>query len=187
MGRVFWIITTVFIAVASHIAFVLFEPGLIFQKKIHAMSANNGVNSFFILPPEQQSQLVPTATSLDVVGVCAYDLEKGSVVLTAQLPRTYWTLSIYTESGSQIYALDDVQAGSNSFTIDLTRAKTVLQQLFAKNDSEDTGQIENLGWKVETTERRGLAVVWIPLSDAMMRDVTESAIKGSHCNLKIAT
>jgi uncharacterized membrane protein len=184
MGRIFWIITAAFIAVATHISYVLFEPGLIFQKKLYAASGGKAANSFFILKPDEQSQLFPSATAHDVVGVCKYDLDSGHVVFSAQLPASYWTLSIYTDTGTQIYALDDVQAGSNKFTIDLTRAKSMLQQLFAKNDGEDGGQIENLGWKVETTQRRGLAVVWVPLSDAMMRGATEEIIKGSHCEAK---
>lgn len=155
-----------------------------FQRQVSAISTGKPENSFFILPPNEQTHLFPTATVHDVVGICKYDLESGRVVLSAQLPRTYWTVSIYTNSGTQIYSLDDVQAGSNSLTIDLTRAKSLLQQLFAKNDGDDTGQIENLGWKVETTERRGLAVVWIPLSDTLMRGATEETIKASHCEAK---
>jgi uncharacterized membrane protein len=186
MGRLFWVAITVFIAAATHISYVLFEPGLMFQKKLYSMSSGKPDNSFFILPHETQSQLFPTATADDVVGVCKYDLNAGRVVLSAKLPRSYWTVSIYTDSGTQIYALDDVQAGSNSFTIDLTRAKTLLQQLLAKNDGEDGGQIENLGWKVESTERRGLAVIWVPTSDAMMRGGIEDIIKGSDCKVKVA-
>ncbi len=185
MGRLFWVITTLFIMAATHIAYVLFEPGLMFQKKLYAMSSGKPDNSFFILPRDEQSQLFPTATFNDVVGVCKYDLNAGRVVLSAKLPRSYWTLSIYTDSGTQIYALDDVQAGNNSFTVELTRAKTLLQQLLAKNDGEDGGQIENLGWKVETTKRRGLAVVWIPLSDVLMRGGIEDIIKGSDCKAKV--
>ena len=92
-----------------------------------------------------------------------------------------------TPKGRQVdpSALDDVQAGNNSFTVELTRAKTLLQQLLAKNDGEDGGQIENLGWKVETTKRRGLAVVWIPLSDVLMRGGIEDIIKGSDCKAKV--
>lgn len=184
MGRLFWLMTMLFIAAATHISYVLFEPGMMFQKKLHDLSGARPDNSFFILARDQQSSLFPAATANDVVGVCKYDLSNGRVVFSTKLPRNYWTVSIYTESGTQIYALDDVQAGSNSFTVDLTRAKTLMQQLFAKNDGEDGGQIENLGWKVESTERRGLAVIWVPLSDAMMRSGIEDIIKGSECKVK---
>jgi uncharacterized membrane protein len=187
MSRVFWIITAVFLAVAAHISYVLFVPGMIFQKKLFNYTEGKPDNSFFILSPEKQALLFPTATSDDVVGVCKFDLAGGRLVLSAQLPKTYWTLSIYTQSGKQIYALDDVQASTSSFIVDLVLAKTLLQQLFARNDSEDGGQIENLGWKVETTEPRGLAIVWIPLSDSLMRKDIETTINGSRCEPKAAS
>jgi uncharacterized membrane protein len=184
--RFFWIVTALFLGIALHISYILFMPGLLFQKKLFAVTDGKPDNSFFIMAPEKQSQLFPTATADDVVGVCKFDLNAGHLVLSAQLPKSYWTLSIYTQSGKQIYSLDDVQAGSTSFTVDLTRAKTVLEQLLAKNEGDDSNQIENLGWKVETTERRGLAVVWIPLADALMRKEIESTIKASRCEPKVA-
>jgi uncharacterized membrane protein len=186
MKRFFWFVTAAFLALAIHISYVLFMPGFLFQKKISTATDGKPVNSFFIMPSEKQALLFPTATADDVVGICKFDLGAGKLVLSAQLPKTYWTLSIYTESGRQIYALDDVQAGSTNFTIDLSRAKTVLQQLMGSGDAEDAGQIENLGWHVETTERRGLAVVWIPLADALMRKEIEDTVRASRCEPKTA-
>jgi uncharacterized membrane protein len=186
MGKMFWLVTSGLILLASHISYVLFAPSYLFQYKLYAATDGKPDNSFFILAPEKQSQLFPIASAGDVVGVCKYDLQTGRVVFSALLPKTYWSLSIYTDSGTQIYALDDVQAGSNAFTVDLTRAKTILQQLFAKNDGEESGQVENLGWKVEATDRRGLAIVWIPLSDELMRGEVEEIVKGSHCEVKAA-
>jgi uncharacterized membrane protein len=187
MHRVFWFIVAAIIAGAVHLSYVLFVPGMLFQKKLEAETAGKPSNSFFVVAPDQVAQLFPIANANDVVGICKYDLGAGKLVLTARLPRSYWTLSIYTQSGRQIYALDDVQAGSNSFTVDLTSAKTMWQQLSAKNDADDGGQIENLGWKVESTERRGIAVVWIPLADPLMRQNIEATIKASKCQPKTAT
>ena len=186
MNRVFWSSTAILLAVAIHISYVLFMPAVLFQKKLFAATDGNPDNMFFVMTPEKQVLLIPTATADDVVGLCKFDLGAGKLILSAQLPKTYWTLSIYTQSGRQVYALDDVQAGSSSFTVDLSRAKTMLQQLLAKNDGEDSSQIENLGWKAETTEQRGLAVVWIPLADALMRPEIENTIKASRCEPKAA-
>ena len=93
-------------------------------------------------------------------------------------------MDIYSQSGKQVYALDDVQAGSNAFTIELSRSKSFIDQILATGDSEDASQIENLGWRVETSERRGLAIVWIPLSDQLMRKPFEEIIKDSRCEPK---
>jgi uncharacterized membrane protein len=184
MARVFWVITAACFAFAVHIAYVLFVPGLQFQRKLNAETSGKPNNSFFILDPAQQSKLFPVATGDDVVGLCKFDLGGGSLQLTAHLPKTYWNLAIYTQSGKQVYSLDDVQAGSSTFTIDLSRSKGFLEQLLASGENEDGGQIENLGWKAETTEKRGLAIVWIPLSNALMRDNVEATVRESRCALK---
>jgi uncharacterized membrane protein len=186
MQRVFWFIVAAIVAAVIHLSYVLYMPSLLFQKKLLAETDGKPTNSFFVMAPSKVSQLFPAATANDVVGVCKYDLGAGKLVLTAQLPRSYWTLSIYTESGRQIYSLDDVQAGSNSFTIDLSSARTLWQQVVSNNDSEDGGQIENLGWKVETTERRGIAIMWIPLADPLMRENIENTVKASKCRPKAA-
>ncbi len=184
MGRVFWLLTVGLVAVATHIAYVLFAPGWFFQQRLNATTDGKPDNSFFVVAPEKQAQLFPLATPDDVVGVCKYDLGSGKLVLSANLPRTYWTMSIYTQSGKQVYALNDVQAGSSAFSIDVSRSKTMLEQVFSNPEAEDAGQIENLGWRVETSERRGLAIVWIPLSDALMRPRVEAIIKESRCEPK---
>jgi uncharacterized membrane protein len=184
MGKIFWLFTIGFIALAMHISYVLFAPGYFFQHKLNDVTSGKPDNQFYLLAAEKQSQLYPTATANDVVGVCKFDLQAGPVVFSAQMPKQYWSVSIYTDSGAQIYSLDDQQAGSNSFAIDLKRAKTIFELLFAKNDSEDGGQVENLGWKVESTDRRGLVIVWVPLSDQLMRSEVEDILKGSSCNAK---
>jgi uncharacterized membrane protein len=190
MGRLFWFFTVGLTALATHIAYVLFAPGLLFQYKVFNTTDGKPANSFFVLAPEKQSQLFPLASIGDVVGVCKYDLGIGKLVLSATLPKTYWTMSIYTESGKQVYALDDVQAGSSAISIELSQSKTMLEQLIStfnpNAEGDEAGQIENLGWRVQTTERRGLAIVWIPLADELMRPHVENIIKESRCQPKAA-
>ena len=184
MGRVFWFFTIALVTLATHIAYVLFAPGWFFQRQVYAITDGKPDNAFFVLAADKQAQLFPLATADDVVGVCKYDLGAGKLVLSATLPKMYWTMAIYTQTGKQVYALNDVQAGSSAFTIDLSRSKSMIEQLLSNPEAEDAGQIENLGWRVETSERRGLAIVWIPLADELMRPRVEAIIKDSRCEPK---
>jgi uncharacterized membrane protein len=186
MGRLLWVAMVGLVAVATHISYVLFAPGFLFERKLYLTTEGRPENSFFVLSPDKQVQLVPTATPEDVVGICKYDLQGGKLELSANLPRSYWTMSIYTQSGKQVYALDDVQAGSSAISIELSQSRTLLQQLFGSSEGDDANQIEDLGWRVETTERRGLAIVWIPLADQLMRPRIEAIIKESRCAPKTA-
>lgn len=186
MGRLLWFAMVGLVAIATHIGYVLFVPGLLFERKLYSTTDGKPDNTFFVLAPDKQAQLYPSATPEDVVGICKYDLMGGHLVLSANLPRSYWTMSIYTQNGKQVYALDDVQAGSSAISIELSQSKSLFQQLFANSEAEDAGSIEDLGWRVETTERRGLAIVWIPLSDELMRPRVEAIIKESRCAPKVS-
>jgi uncharacterized membrane protein len=183
MGRIFWLVTCGLIAISVHISYVLFAPGTLFQRQLYSSTDGKLDNQFFIMAPEKQSKLFPIATAGDVVGLCKYDLQNGHVVLSAQMPRSFWSLSIYTDAGAQIYTLDDVQAGTNAFTVELSRAKSILEKLTARGDDEESGS-ENLGWRVESSNRRGLAFLWIPLSDPLMRGEVEDIVKASKCEVK---
>ncbi len=184
MGRGFWVIIALLIAVVSHVSYVLFVPNLVFQRQLRISTDGKPFNQFFIADPAKQTLLLPSATSKSVVGICKFDLSNGSLELNAKLPRSYWTLSIYAQSGRQVYALNDVQAGTSDFKVELAKTKTFFQQLLGNNRAEDAIQIENLGWHAETSETRGIAVIWIPLADELMRPQIVATMIGSTCGQK---
>ena len=184
LGRSFWIVIAVLVALATHVSYVLFAPGFWFARQLNAATDGHAYNSFFIADVAKQTQLLSSATSKSVVGVCKFNLDKGVVELNAKLPRSFWTLSIYSQSGRQVYALNDVQAGTSEFKIELSKTKTFFQQLMGNGRAEDAPQIENLGWHAETPESRGIAVIWIPISDELMRPQIEAIVAGSNCKLQ---
>jgi uncharacterized membrane protein len=184
MGRSFWIVAALLTGVIVHICYVLFAPGFLFARQLEHSTTGKPYNSFFISSVADQSALLPAATSKSVVGICKFDLSNGSVELNAKLPRSYWTLSVYSQSGRQVYALNDVQAGTSEFKIELAKTKTFFQQLMGNGRAEDATQIENLGWHAETSEPRGIAVIWIPLADELMRPQIESIMAGSTCKVQ---
>ncbi len=185
MGRGFWVIIAVLVAVIAHVSYVLFFPSLMFQRQLRIATDGKPYNQFFVADSTKQSALLPAATSKSVVGMCKFDLSAGNVELNAKLPRSYWTLSIYAQSGRQVYALNDVQAGTSDFKVELSKTKTFFQQLLGNNRAEDAVQIENLGWHAETSETRGIAVIWIPLADELMRAQFVAAMQGSTCKQKV--
>jgi uncharacterized membrane protein len=184
MGRSFWIVAALLMGVVAHISYVLFAPGLLFSRQLEQSTKGKPYNQFFISSVANQSALLPAATSKSVVGICKFDLGNGTVQLDAKLPRSYWTLSIYSQSGRQVYALNDVQAGTSEFKVELAKTKTFFQQLMGTSRAEDATQIENLGWHAETSEPRGIAVIWIPIADELMRPQIETIMAGSTCKVQ---
>jgi uncharacterized membrane protein len=181
MGRLFWVVTALLVGVVAHVSYVLFAPGILFARQLDQVSGGKPYNQFFVADPAKQTLLLPAASSKSVIGICKFDLKQGMVELNARLPRSYWTLSIYTQSGRQVYALNDVQAGTSEFKVQLSQSPTFFQQLMGNGRGDDATQIENLGWHAETAEQRGIAVIWIPIADELMRPQIEAIVAGSSC------
>ena len=120
MGRLYWIAAAVLAAIAAHSAFILAAPALSFSRDVTALSSAAGPNRFFILDAAQQAKLFPAYPATSVIGLCAFDVSDGIVTLTATMPDVYWTLNVYSRRGNVIYAVNDSQAGTNTFTLELS-------------------------------------------------------------------
>lgn len=181
MGRVFWIITAAFLAVAVHISYVLFVPSVAFEKRLSLMTQGQDDNSFAVLDPAVQGMLVQGASTSDVVGLCRLNLAAGKLFLNTNLPATYWTLTVYDNAGQQVYALTDAQSGGHQFTVDFSRSKGLIEQLFGVGDAEDSLVGDNLGWHAEVSGQKGLAVIWVPVSDSLLRPGVADLVKKTKC------
>jgi uncharacterized membrane protein len=184
MMRLFWLATAAVLGLAVHLATILYVPGLTFQHNLRKLTDAAPDNSFFLMKPEAQGALLPTASPQDVVGLCLVDVKDGKVTLSSHMPRGQWMLTIYGASGEQVYSINDVEAGSGAFNIELAPAKGLIEQLRGKAEKEEAGQFENVGWHAELNEQRGVAVLWVPVADTLRRPAIEAAISATHCGRK---
>ncbi|MBC8036284.1 MAG: hypothetical protein H7X89_03600 [Rhizobiales bacterium] len=166
MRKFYWFAAAIFLALGVHAAFVLAMPGFMLKRSIARISGETGTNAFFVLPVEEQSRLFPSYPPLSVTGACAFDVSDGPVDFSADMPAGFWTLTIYSSSGNVIYALNDTQAGTAHFTVNLKKAPGLLDML-TKTTLDDRGTMT--GWSVSTGEPTGLAVLWQPVADAALR------------------
>jgi uncharacterized membrane protein len=180
MKRSFWVLLSLVLAVVVHLGYMLYEPSHNFERTLQALTKGDVRQSFKILLPEQQSALLPFATSHDVVGVCFYDLRKGPVKIEGQAPNGFWNFSVFTSRGRQVYDLNDTQVETNRFVVELKPAPGVLSQILGGADGE-TPTLSDAGWKVDIPEKQGLAILWAPLHDALLRPGVESLVRQSSC------
>lgn len=166
MRRFYWFVAAIFLAMGVHAAFVLSMPAFVLQRSIARISGETGTNAFFILPVEEQHRLFPAYPPLSAIGACAFDVSKGPVDLSADMPSGFWTLTIYSSSGDVIYALNDTQAGTGRFTVNLKKAPSLLDML-SQTSLDDPRTMS--GWNVSTAEPTGLAVLWQPVAEAALR------------------
>ncbi|MBG1232251.1 hypothetical protein [Aestuariivirga litoralis] len=183
MGRLFWLITLATTGAAVYLATVLYMPGLLFHRTLTTLTEGMPPNSFFIMKPEDQTALVSTATKNDIVGLCLVDVNKGKVVISASVPAGLWTFSIFDSTGRQVYGINDAEAASGAFTVELSQARSVLQQLTSKNEQEDNA-ISNVGWHAELSDSKGIVVVWVPVADGLRRAELENVVKATRCEPK---
>ena len=187
MFRFYWFTLFLLTAVAVHAAYVLFVPGQTFDEKVAQIVGPDSTNRFLILSPEQAQQLVPASGPSDIVGICRFDLGNGTVVLETVPPRGFWTLSVYTTRGTQAYTLTQSQVG-DSFVVELAENPDVIRKFLNAVDATQAEQeaISNEGWRISVTDKKGLAVVWVPLADRIFRTAAEQKLKTSRCTPKSA-
>ena len=182
IGRMFWLVTALFAGVAAYLATILYAPSLTFERKLTVTATGHKPNSFFLMTPSTQTGFLPTATAEDIVGLCLLDLSKGKVVINAHVPQSFWDFTIYGSSGQQVYAINDVEAGADTFSVELTKAKSLIEQVRSNADPEDVGKIANSGWHAEVPGDRALAVLWFPVRDQTQRKTLEDEVKQTNCN-----
>jgi uncharacterized membrane protein len=180
MTRGFWVLLSLVLAVVVHLSYMLFEPSRNFAKTLQTLTKGEKQKAFKILSPEQQSSLLPFATTRDVVGVCFYDLRKGAIRIDGQAPNSFWNFSVFTSRGRQVYDLNDTQVETNRFVVELKPASGMLKQILGGADGE-TSSFADAGWQVEIPDKQGLAILWVPLRDALLRSSVEAVIRQSSC------
>lgn len=180
MKRSFWVLLSLVLAVVVHLAYMLYEPTRNFEKTLQALTKGERKSSFQILTPQQQSTLLPFATANDVVGVCFYDLRRGAIKIDGQAPSGFWNFSVFTSRGRQVYDLNDTQVETRHFVVELKPAAGLLSQILGGADGE-TPAFTDAGWQVEISGKQGLAILWAPLHDALLRSSTEAVVKQSNC------
>ncbi|MFM8746795.1 MAG: hypothetical protein ACKOED_09030 [Aestuariivirga sp.] len=178
--HLFWALVALAAGLAAHAAFALYVPAWWFGRQVERLAREHGRNSFFVMTPERQSELFPGLPRSGVAGLCIFDVTDGKVTFTADLPPGLWVASIYTRHAEPIYAVNNRQSGADSFTLRLSLAPGLLDQILG---SAATDSLEDLasGWTVMSPEPTGLAVLWYPAPEAGVRAAAAAAMARSRC------
>jgi uncharacterized membrane protein len=177
----FWLVTATILALIAHVSFVLFMPSRSLSAAIDTALGAAPTNTFTILAPDAQLSLLPFASRDNIIGICKFDLRQGPVRVAAKLSEGFWSFAIYTLDGEQVYAINDTQADTNSFNVELSREGGLLAQLL--NSSGDAVDVtaDDIGWRIAITQKQGLAILWVAVADPLLRKEAEDVIKQSRC------
>ncbi len=116
----FWVFVTLLLAVAVHIATVLMIPRLEGGARVSRAMSGGDLNQLTVLKSEEEAQRVLGIANPDLVyAVCPFDITQRPIIISAQVPDRYWSMSVYAEDGSTLYTLNDQQAGVQAFVAEL--------------------------------------------------------------------
>jgi uncharacterized membrane protein len=113
-----WIAGALLVAVVAHAASLLALPRLIMLRTMAAVTRSAPANTMHYPPRATASSRGVVRPSPDLLyAVCVYDLgaANGAVrVSTHDMPKTYWSVSVFDADTDNFYALNDRQAVTGS-------------------------------------------------------------------------
>ena len=175
-GRVFWVVATVLLAIVVHLTYVLFAPGDTVERKLQAMRTLAGVNSLKVLSAaDSKSFLIGEGPGL-VHAICVYDLGEGEVMAESPIPAGYWSLSIYTAHGTNVYTLNDRQAEVSSLSLVLRKANPLRETETPVGTDSTMEKIY-----IDLSEPTGLIVMRAILPDEPARHRVEEELSRARC------
>lgn len=178
----FWIVSGLVLAVVVHLSYVLLGTRFAVRDMIStpAQAAPNA--QFRLLAPDEQLRLLGENQDNAVAGQCGFDLKGGTMAIDVAMPEGFWSLTIYSQSGEEVYSINDRQAGTNRFRLMVKRAPGLLS-FFTSDDTPETRPSQNEGWSAEIDVDRGFAVFWAALDQPELRASIASALERSSCTV----
>ena len=121
-----WILATIFLAAAIHLLAVWSFPSVIMTLAGRVISKKaQGVNVIYHSPPVdvQNNEVVMQSPDL-LYSSFVFDLAQTPVRITAPVPDTYWSLSLYDMTTTNFYVLNDRMASGQSVDVLLVDKNT---------------------------------------------------------------
>jgi uncharacterized membrane protein len=104
-----WVVATLVIAVAVHVASVWYLPHFIMHQAMARMGAVNAIHHQPRVTADSRGVVRPSPDLL--YSVCPFDLTNGPLLVTAAVPQgTYWSVSVFDADTNNVFALNDRQA-----------------------------------------------------------------------------
>lgn len=179
--HLFWLITASILGLACHVAYLLFVPSRNFSAAIDTALGADHDDGFVLLDATAQLKLVPFASSEHVVGICKFSVADGPIKVTATMPQSFWSFAVYTIRGRQVYAINDTQADTKTFSVELSQDEGLLSQIIGTGEDTNDVLSDNIGWRIAITENQGLAILWLAVADPLLRKEAEAVVRQSRC------
>ncbi len=133
-----WGIFTAGLAAIVHVVFVFALPSLVMGRLQSQLIKQSGFNTILHAPrPNWESRQVVRPSPDLLYSICAYNLSLDPVRIIAEVPDSYWSLSMFTDTTDNYFVVNDLQTDDNKIELILAGAGTRV------NNPEDLPIIES--------------------------------------------
>lgn len=177
----YWIAVALVIGAVSHLSYVLIAPSFAMQRLMGGSKEDSQINRFVVLDAAEQLRLLGETQGEALSGKCVFDISKGELSVAAEMPHTFWSLTIYSDKGADLYTINDRQAGTDKFKLTVKQAPSIMDLL--GGDQSESSRALSDGWSVEIPEPNGIAVFWMALEYPEQRKLFADTLSRSACTL----
>jgi uncharacterized membrane protein len=179
LGRVGWrtVVGALLLGGIIHIGATLAVPMVSTGHAFARLRDTLPVNRMVILPlPSPGKQALPFLTPDALYAMCRFDVSVDSVMVTALMGDTGWTLSLHTPQGDNFYVMPAQAQRRTQVSLTVVPGVDRLGDLVAapRRLSTDETQVAAPTWE-------GLVMVRAPLRGLAWRAETEAALRRAAC------
>lgn len=172
---IFWGLATAILATIVHISVVMFAPMLDIGKRMAQFEAVAGLNALRKLPAADSEEFLVVEPSPDVsYAFCRFDLSSGPVRISAPIPETYWSASIYANTGENVYTINDAQTGLRK-----------LELLIVESAGEDDEREDAIVY--ESPSKTGLVIIRGFVPDRSQKAMIDRMLSTAECRSQSPT
>jgi uncharacterized membrane protein len=182
-SALFGLAVALLIGAVAHLSYVLIAPSFAMQRLMGGSKEDAQVNRLVLLDAAEQMRLLGETERDAVSAKCIFDISTGELSVAAEMPDTFWSLTLYSDRGADLYTINDRQAGIDKFKLTVKEAPGITELL--KGDPAENQALSD-GWSVEIPEPRGIAVFWISLDYPEQRKMFTDVLSRSSCTLSAA-
>ena len=172
----YWGTITVILAVVIHLGFVLFQPLADTKRKLGDLEAFGPVNKIFQVPNITPKSTTLAHASPDIsYAICRFDLTDQPIKITAKIPDSYWSISMYSEQSDNFYVINNTQAGQSELLLLLAKVDP---------DADPSGEILDIPENtilVSSPSHTGLVILRAAVPDRSYTRSVREFLKQSRC------
>ncbi len=160
-----------------HIVAVLGIPQIAPRNAWTRLSTLADPNTLVVLPrPSSAHQSLPMMAPDMRYAICRYDLSRGPVRVSTQIPDELWIIAFYAPDGSNFYTISGGDIKRDKIDIIVSTQSDVL--LDEETSSFLGAQVSVM---VTAPQNFGLVMIRAPLKGAVYAERTERALRRASC------